>query len=262
MVPFAEKQHLYLPVLEKRFLCGYTFRYVLSCDRRLFMKLFTRNRTPKELLINALLASVGLFFFGIGTFLIIRANWGASPWDVFNLGLSKAFGILYGNASIAVSAVLLLTDWLLGESIGFGLILDAVIVGKTVDLLNWLDPVPYSDNPLISVIMLLAGTLIEVYSMFFYMKAALGCGPRDTLLVGLKRKMIKIPISAINILIMATVTLIGYLLGGQVGIGTLFCAFCTGPILQFAFRTVSFDPTAVTHQSIPETLRVLFRRHS
>ena len=229
---------------------------------RIFMKLFTRNRTPKELLINALLASVGLFFFGIGTFLIIRANWGASPWDVFNLGLSKAFGILYGNASIAVSAVLLLTDWLLGESIGFGLILDAVIVGKTVDLLNWLDLVPYSDNPLISVIMLLAGTLIEVYSMFFYMKAALGCGPRDTLLVGLKRKMIKIPISAINILIMATVTLIGYLLGGQVGIGTLFCAFCTGPILQFAFRTVSFDPTAVTHQSIPETLRVLFRRHS
>ena len=224
------------------------------------MKLFTRNRTPREFLTNALLASVGLFFFGAGTFLIIRADLGASPWDVFNLGLSKTFGILYGNASIAVSAVLLLTDWLLGEAIGFGLILDAVIVGKTVDLLNWLDWVPYSASPVISVIMLLAGILLEVYSQFLYMKAALGCGPRDTLLVALKRRTNKIPIGIVNIVILATATLVGWLLGGPVGIGTLICAFCTGPAMQFAFRTVHFDPTSVDHQDIPASLRVLFRR--
>lgn len=224
------------------------------------MKLFTRNRTVKELLINVFLASVGLFFFGVGTFLIIRADLGASPWDVFNLGISKTFGFLYGNVSIGVSAVLLLVDLLLGESIGFGLILDAVIVGKTVDLLNWLDLIPYSSDPVISVIMLLSGILLEVYSMFFYMKAALGCGPRDTLMVGLKRKLKKVPIGAVNIGIMAAVTLSGYLLGGPVGPGTLVCAFCTGPAMQFAFRSVRFDPTTVEHQDIPASLQVILHR--
>lgn len=224
------------------------------------MKLFTENRTPKDLLLNALLASVGLFFFGVGTFLIIRADLGASPWDVLNLGISKTFGILYGNVSIAVSACLLVADWLLGEAIGFGLILDAVIVGKTVDLLNWLNWIPAASGPVASAVMLLLGIMFEVYSMFFYMRAALGCGPRDTLLVALKRRLKRIPIGAVNIAIMAAVTLAGFLLGGPVGIGTLICAFCTGPALQFAFRTVRFDPTSVKHQDIPASLRVLFGR--
>ena len=223
------------------------------------MKLFTQNRTPREIFVSMLLASLGLFLFGFGVWLTIRADLGAAPWDVFCLGLSKTLGILYGNASIAMSVILLIIDILMKESIGIGLILDAILVGKTVDLLNWLNLFQTPSSLVLRILMLLVGIIIEVYSQYFYMKAALGCGPRDTLLVGLKRHF-SLPIGPINMILLATVTLLGWLLGGPVGVGTLICAFCTGPAMQFAFRTVRFDPTTVLHQTIPETIKVFLHR--
>jgi uncharacterized membrane protein YczE len=88
------------------------------------------------------------------------------------------------------------------------------------------------------------------------MKAALGCGPRDTLLVGLAKRSGKIPIGAVSIALLGSATLIGWLLGGPVGVGTLIFAFCMGPIMQFAFHTVRFDATAVCHQHLLESFRV------
>ena len=65
------------------------------------------------------------------------------------------------------------------------------------------------------------------------MWAGLGCGPRDTLLVGLAKHLRRIPIGAVSIVLLTLVTAVGYLLGGPVGIGTLICAFCFGPVIQF-----------------------------
>jgi uncharacterized membrane protein YczE len=90
------------------------------------------------------------------------------------------------------------------------------------------------------------------------MIAALGCGPRDTLLVGLAKRVRRVPIGAVSIALLSAATLTGWLLGGPVGLGTLICAFLSGPIMQLAFRTVGFDATAIRHQSLPESLRVLF----
>ena len=61
------------------------------------------NRTVGAILLNMLIAAVSLFVNGFGLYLTIRANIGAAPWDVLNLGISRTFGILYGTASIAVS---------------------------------------------------------------------------------------------------------------------------------------------------------------
>ena len=204
-----------------------------------------------------LLAAVSLFLNGLGVYLTIHANIGAGPWDVFNLGLSGTFGILYGNASVAVSFAVLLVDILLHEPIGIAMFIDAVTVGKAVDLFNYLEPVPVPETLAGGILMLFAGLFIMGYTQYLYMRASLGCGPRDTLLVGLKRRCRSLPIGIVSVLILTTVTLAGYLLGGPVGIGTLLCAFCTGPIMQFAFRTVHFDATAIKHQNLAETFRVI-----
>ena len=94
------------------------------------------------------------------------------------------------------------------------------------------------------------------------MYAALGCGPRDTLLVGLAKRMKKIPIGVVSIALLGTATLIGRLLGGPVGPGTLICAFGAGPVMQLAFRTVRFDATKIEHQRLRETARVAIRAFS
>lgn len=79
------------------------------------------NRTPHAILLNMLIAAASLFVNGFGVYLTIQANIGASPWDVLNLGLSKSLGILYGNASIAVSLTILIIDILLKEPIGIAM---------------------------------------------------------------------------------------------------------------------------------------------
>lgn len=218
------------------------------------------NNTAKDILKNSLTAAFGLFLFAFGVYLTIQANIGVGPWDVFSLGLSSALGILYGTASIAISLIIVAIDIALREKIGIGMLLDAVLVGKFVDLFNFLNIVPPQKSLFMSLIIIVAGQFIMGCAQYFYMKAALGCGPRDSLLVGLKRRIKKLPIGAISIIILASVTVIGWLLGGPIGLGTLVCVLLQGPVMQLVFSLLRFDPTGVQHQNFAESFKVL--RHS
>ena len=218
------------------------------------------NRTVGSILLNMLIAAAALFVNGFGLHLTIQANIGAAPWDVLNLGLSRTLGILYGTASITVSLTILLIDVLLREPIGLAMFIDALVVGKSVDFFNWLHPVAPCRSMVTAIPMMLLGLVILAYTQYAYMAASLGCGPRDTLLVGLAKRSGRIPIGAVSVALLSTATLIGWLLGGPVGIGTLLCAFGAGPIMQLAFRSVRFDATAIRHQRLRDTLRVLLGR--
>ena len=220
------------------------------------MRNLGRNDTIGRILFSALIAAVSLFVNGLGVYLTIHADIGAAPWDVLNLGLSKTLHIIYGSASIAVSLTILIIDILLKENIGIAMFIDAVTVGKAVDFFEWLDIVPVPKTLVGSIVMILIGLVIIGYTQMLYMKAALGCGPRDTLLVGLTRRVPKIPIGAVSIGLLSTATLVGWLLGGPVGIGTILCAFASGPIMQAAFMSGKFDATGIRHQKIHESIRV------
>lgn len=219
-----------------------------------------KNKTTDSILCNCIVAAMALFANGFGVYLTIHASIGAGPWDVFNLGLSKTFGILYGTASISVSFAILMIDITLREPIGLAMFIDAIVVGKAVDFFQFMDKIPIPTTMIGSVLMLFLGLTIMGYTQFFYMWAALGCGPRDTLLVGLKKRTKKIPIGVISIFLLSTATFIGYLLGGPVGIGTILCAVCCGPIMQFAFQSVKFDATAVKHQTLKESCQVFLKK--
>ena len=218
------------------------------------------NRTPRAILLNMLIAAVSLFVNGFGVYLTIQANIGAGPWDVLNLGLSKSLGILYGTASIAVSLTILAMDIALREPIGIAMFIDSVVVGKAVDFFNWIRAVPPCRSLWTGVPVMVAGLFILAYTQYTYMIASLGCGPRDTLLVGLAKRAKRLPIGAVSVALLSTATLAGWLLGGPVGVGTLICAFATGPIMQLAFRTVRFDATGIRHQRLRDSARVFLAR--
>ncbi len=223
---------------------------------------FRENRTVRGILLNILTAAVSLFVNGFGVYLTIQANIGAGPWDVFHLGIANTFGILYGTAAVIVSLTILGIDVLLKEPIGIAMVIDAVVVGKSVDLFNWLGVVAPCKSLLTGIPVMLAGLVILAYTQFTYMAAALGCGPRDTLLVGLAKRVKKVPIGLVSVGLLSAATFFGWLLGGPVGIGTLICAFGTGPIMQMAFQSVHFDATNVRHQRLRETLRVVRGRQT
>ena len=215
------------------------------------------NRTAGAILLNMVLAAVSLFLNGFGVYLTIHANIGAGPWDVLNLGLSKSLGILYGTASIAVSLTILGIDILLRESIGIAMFIDSFVVGKSVDFFNRIGIVPPCSSLFAGVVVMLIGLTIMAFTQYTYMIASLGCGPRDTLLVGLAKRVKHVPIGAVSIALLSTATLIGWLLGGPVGVGTLICAFATGPIMQAVFGVVHFDATLIRHQRLKDSIRIL-----
>ena len=218
------------------------------------------NRTGGAIVTNMLLAAVSLFVNGFGVYLTIQANIGAGPWDVLNLGLSKTLGILYGTASIAVSYAILGIDIALREPIGIAMFIDAFVVGKAVDFFNRIGAVPKCDSLVTGIPVMIIGLIIMAYTQYTYMSASLGCGPRDTLLVALAKRAGRIPIGVVSITLLSLATFIGWLLGGPVGIGTLICAFCTGPIMQMAFKSVKFDATHVHHQHLADSVRVFVDR--
>jgi len=219
-----------------------------------------RNTSVSSIVCNMLLAAGALFINGIGVFLTFHAGLGAGPWDVLNLGLSNTLGILYGTASISVSLLILLIDIVMKEPIGIAMFIDAIVVGKAVDFVEYLGIIPVPEAIPGKIAMIFVGLVIMGYTQYLYMMAALGCGPRDTLLVGLKKRLRRIPIGVVSIILLGSATLIGYLLGGPVGIGTLICAFCSGPVMQAAFRTVGFNATTVSHQRLRDSFKVIFER--
>ena len=217
------------------------------------------NRSTGAIILNMLLAAISLFFNGFGVYLTIQANIGAGPWDVLNLGISKTVGILYGTASIAVSMTILLIDILLREPIGIAMFIDAIVVGKAVDFFNWIDAVPARTSLWTGIPVMLLGLVIMAYTQYTYMIASLGCGPRDTLLVGLAKRVKRIPIGAVSIALLSTATLIGWLLGGPVGIGTVIGTFGAGLVMQLVYTVIHFEPRKLQHRGVIEISKILVK---
>ena len=224
------------------------------------MKDYTNlNTTRKEIIRNMILASFGLFVFAIGVYLTIQANIGVAPWDVLNQGLTKRTGFLYGNVMIMVSLTVIILDVLMKEPIGMGMLLDTLVVGKTVDLMNYLDLVKPRQTLWGGVLLLLAGIFLLAIGMRIYMALGLGCGPRDTFLVALCKRFPKLSIGALNVIMWATVTVIGWFLGGQVGLGTIVSVVAMGPVLNTLCKLTHFNAADVVHQNLLKTLKILIR---
>jgi uncharacterized membrane protein YczE len=199
----------------------------------------------REILKRSLKAALGLIIFTVGDYMVIQANIGLPPWDCFSIGLSQKIGITRGQASIAVSIVILTLDLLMKEQIGIGTLLDTVICGTFLDLFTGMGFVPMQKNLLPGIIIMVAGMFIMSFGQYFYMDAGLCCGPRDSFLIAVGKRMRSIPIGAVDIMILAVVLCAGWLLGGLIGIGTLISAGGLGLAMQAVFHLMHFEPRSV-----------------
>lgn len=216
-----------------------------------------KTETLGQFLLNRLkrmlIASAGLMLFAFGYYMQLRISVGGSPWHTLNQGLSGTLGITFGQASILVSVLVVLSDLLLKEPIGVGTILDAFLVGWGADFFIWLDPLPYQDGLIGSLIMLFFSLVVVSISQVIYMRAALSCGPRDALLVALGKRVRRISMGPVTVAVSVVVLVVGYFLGGQVGIGTLINIFGTGFVLEAVYRIMRFEPRDIQQEGLAET---------
>lgn len=198
----------------------------------------------------------GLFLYGFGSYLGIQANVGLAPWEAFQMGISQLTGVQYGNVVVLLGLVILVLDAVLGEPIGLGSCLNMLLIGKFVDLFNWLGLVPLVENFWVGVLVMFAGQTVLCVGSYFYIQTGFGCGPRDYLMVALGKRLRKVPVGVIRGAIEGTVLLIGWLMGSKVGVGTVIAVFGIGFILQMVFRLFRFDVKAVRHESLLETFHL------
>lgn len=198
---------------------------------------------------------LGLFLYGLGSYMGIQANVGLAPWEALSMGIYYKTGILFGNIVVYTGIIIIIIDFLLKEKIGFGTLLNAIFIGKFVDLFNAIGLIPQMTGFWPGVALLLLGQAVICFASFFYIGAGLGCGPRDALMVALGKRMNKLPIGLVRGLLEGSVLLIGWLMGAKVGIGTVIAVFGIGTIMEYTFRLLHFDVKAVRHEDFADTAR-------
>ncbi len=189
--------------------------------------------------------AVGLLLFALGIVFLLESRLGLPPWDVLNQGVSERTGLSFGTANIAIALAVLVLAWALGARVGPGTIANAVLIGLMVDALtatHVIDSLSATALP-VRVALMVGGILAIGIGSGFYIGAGLGAGPRDSLmLVAARRSGVRIGIARATIEVVVTV--VGFALGGTVGIGTLAFAFGIGPVVELSFWLLGRSPIA------------------
>lgn len=173
---------------------------------------------------------IGLFLYGIGIALIVRGAIGVAPWDVLTQGIDSHAHLGFGVVTTIISGCVLLLWIPLRQKPGVGTIANALLVGPAADVGLWL--IPADLDLWLRVLLFAAGLVLLAVASGIYIGASLGPGPRDGLMTGLHART-GWPIWAVRTGIEGSVLAIGWLLGGNVGVGTVAFALLVGPLCQW-----------------------------
>ena len=170
--------------------------------------------------------------YGVTAAMMVLAALGLDPWDVLHQGLSRTFGLAIGTWAVIVSVIVLAAWWPLRQRPGIGTAANAVTVGLVMDVMLALVSAPHALWA--RVVLLVLGVAGNGVATGLYIGAGLGPGPRDGLSTGIAGRGYSMRV--VRTCVEATVLVVGFALGGTVGVGTVLYALAIGPI---------------THQTIP-----------
>ncbi|PZF64184.1 hypothetical protein DEJ33_12200 [Curtobacterium sp. MCPF17_047] len=192
--------------------------------------------------------AVGLFLYGASVALQVRAVVGVSSWTVLTQGLENVLPWSFGVVTVTSSFVILLFWIPLRQRPRIGTLLNVLCVGPAADLVLWLVPEP--GDLLGRVLLFVASLALLAVATACYIGAGFGTGPRDGLMVGLHERL-GWPLWVARTSVEVTVVVIGWLLGGDVGVGTVVAAFAIGPMVQPLMRHFRRFPWSPTREARP-----------
>lgn len=183
----------------------------------------------KNMLRRLLQLYIGLVLYGVSTALFVHANLGADPWDVFHLGVAKQLGISFGTVIILTGAAVLLLWIPIRQMPGLGTVSNVIVLGLAADAT--LAVLPPLESMLARSALLAGAIVLNAIATGMYIGAGFGPGPRDGLMTGLHART-GWSLRGIRTAIELSVLLIGWLLGGKFGVGTVIYALSIGPLIQ------------------------------
>lgn len=183
-----------------------------------------------------LMISIATILMGIGDGLLVLANLGSSPWTVFSQGVALQTGLSIGTVVAIVSIIVLLLWIPLQLRFGLGTILNIFWIALFIDLT--LKYIPAPEDLASRLLLMSIAILLFGISTTFYLSCHLGAGPRDGLMVGMCQKY-GWRVGVVRTSIEVLVCILGFLLGGTVGISTLAFALGVGWIIQYTATLLS-----------------------
>lgn len=198
-------------------------------SKNYFLKTIPRSKPD---FLRFIFLMVGFLLYAFGGVLLIKSSLGASPWDVFHLGLTNYTPLTIGQTGQLVGIVLIVISWYLGIKPGLGTISNMLFIGIFIDLIFYYRLVPDPAGLGERTICLLLGTVVCSIATVFCIITDFGTGPRDSLMLGLSQRL-GLRIGLTRAIIELVVVILGVLLKGKIGLGTLFFAVAIGPLVEF-----------------------------
>ena len=186
-----------------------------------------------------LVIQIGFLLYGLALALLIRADVGTSTWLVLEVALANIFGVSIGALTVYIGFAVLIIALALRERVGWGTLGNILSIGPWLNLCLAL--IPSVDHLRLQIAMFLLGILVQGIATAVYIGVDAGAGPRDSLMLAIHRATgvsIRVARGSIELV----VVLIGWLLGGPAGIGTVVFALLIGPSVQWAFKLFRVQP--------------------
>ncbi|SDB62740.1 hypothetical protein SAMN02910263_03407 [Butyrivibrio sp. INlla16] len=200
------------------------------------------KRGTKEWIIRAIILMIGLAIAHLGVTLFLLSDMGADPFNVFVQGLYHRISVFtssgvltHGRTHMAISLFIIIVLLLVDRSyIKIGTVLCMVCGGPIIDFFTWILGLVLSENTAIAIriLMLILGCVILAYGMTIVIKSDAGTGPNDLVAVVISDKTNK-KFSIIRLLVDGAFAIVGFMLGGTLGIGTIVCVLLVGPVAGF-----------------------------
>ena len=191
---------------------------------------------PKDFVV----IQVGFFLFGLAITLMIRGNLGTSAWAVLEVALARLLHITVGTMTVIDGFIVLIGAFLMREKVGWGTLANILSIGPWEDF--WLARIPsITGNLPLQIGMLLVAIFLMGLASAIYIGVDAGAGPRDSMMLAIKRTT-GVSIRVARGIIEVTVVAVGWLLGGPAGIGTLVYALLVGPSVQWGFKIFKVQP--------------------
>jgi len=193
----------------------------------------------------------GLGFYGLSTAMFVRADLGADPWNVFHLGVARLLAMDIGTVMILTGALVLLFWIPLRQRPGLGTISNVIVIGLAADAS--LSLLPEMSSLVARSALLISAVVVNALATGMYIGAGFGSGPRDGLMTGINART-GWSVRSVRTAIEVSVLLIGCVLGGTFGVGTVLYALAIGPLIQICLPWFRQKPQVTL---VPEPERIV-----
>ncbi len=214
------------------------------------------NLKKSNLFLRYVKLMIGLFICAVGQNLFLYCDLGMNPWNVFHQGLSLHLPITLGQASQTVGLIIITICMFFKIFPGIATILNMYFIGFFVDMLINSNIMSTPETMIGKVIMCVSGVVVLSLGMFLYMSQELGAGPRDGLMLALTQRT-RFKVGTIRNFMEITVLIVGILLGGKFGAGTIIASFLAGPALQTIFKIFKSNPKELKQENLIEVFNKL-----